>query len=1564
MHSSTLILLSLVALANVPSVLSASGPYVNSISPAQASKEGGTPVTVTGAGFEDNPDLRCKWTRVNPDTEQVIEKETQGTFKSATSMVCDSPSWDEATCPYCTEGSTCLASCANDYPWDNAEAHANVVAQGHYNAESNHHLAAGMGGARGKYPCPSCANEYDAHDNPNGQWPMGWKNTHDQGANQRSTLFYGHHGSRFLRTNSVLTPTEIGQGGFIKIGAQFFSVARISTCADGDAGCWCDGEWSKMQLATNNSGVTGIAAYPIGVLDATLRNNAMYEYDKNPGYWVANGHPPTCVVYGTVPADLTGLKNPDDGSDDGQFTNTGSWKAGTKIVLDQPLYKQGGTPNEEFWTNEVYVSSKKPCVDCKCAGGCPLTLTVTNNGRTYSGGGTNGRTWHGSAAKFTAKFVIPEVSQILFPGLEGTRDSSRMFVPATGNTRIQVKGKNFQEGPLLRCYFDTIRIMVKAEYIDSETVECQTPSFVARQQDSNVNVDPNLDNKCGDAFDSDGNLVTAFQYANDIYDHTGSTRLYDTQCTNSMQNGAAVFKLISTSGTEYSGYSFAHVQVTNNGKHADLSAVVHKRDDGARSYLQDEGNPHRSTCYQLPYPTAEPDSAVGPGYEQMEPCRMAHQDTTQGNDASAVFHQGNDVQVKYSTCYESLRANGDDGIGMDYYETEATDEEQLINATHALGQMFRIPADKAGPLVAVELHLIKAQASNNGVTECADTDDCEVSARQATTLEVCVSAGGFKGKGQTLACEWVTIQNMADSFETYTVYFTKAPYLLAYYDSSSVAGYATATHPTGATSPSFDASYYLTISHVSGPQTVSWATSLQSSTSLARPGTNGYFFEPSTNVSRQYRDDYGFRASFYTCDGCRWAYQSLQNADTTTYQVGKITGRQNQSDTYLSTHPSVTCKSTQTQSMGRSFANENFDTAEGLPRQNAAEDPTGVYADECGTPTYREQMAQAIRPLEDITVTKLRTKLASAYSPGSATHADRTASGDFVTAQGASVSVWITEHGKMGEHVCHTFTGTTQVSDGSWQNNFAGGDTMLGCGTNNEDCKHCDTDGDGEYNELCFVGAMCNKSLPLVYGGCGINGVCAMSNVVSNAHVLRNHPDGTGPFTSRCGEDADCDNSQNLKVQHSLRVQQATSASDQKDVIWEFETPVTLSKHTTYYVNMAIDEVIAKSDSVYWYAGSSTGTPSGAGRTPFLGSYTRTNVVVDGQMKFVWLANPTGIKFDLELMRCVTSLPSITSFSTSGAATGSCSARSSPRGGVDAPTITFKGKNLFPSANLRVVFLKPDGTMGPHSDCVSTRYDFTEMECQAPTFNPFEGVDCTVPDMCDGVHVMPTNDGVNYGPELFSPKFIEPYDSCTPARSPSYDGVSGGCDAVPASINASHHDDDFFIQLLGQNTLKYCFSDIYVSTSGNDYQGDGSYSRPFRTIQRGIDAANQNDVITMLPGTYTGTGNRGIRHMGKRIHVTTTESNPSSTAVCWCANGAQCYVKVGSSVLANPSCVGDKSYNAGTGISHRDVTVIDCENYADGFVLNNNKDSTSPFSGFVDFSQITTKNCENLRIYG
>ena len=91
-------------------------------------------------------------------------------------------------------------------------------------------------------------------------------------------------------------------------------------------------------------------------------------------------------------------------------------------------------------------------------------------------------------------------------------------------------------------------------------------------------------------------------------------------------------------------------------------------------------------------------------------------------------------------------------------------------------------------------------------------------------------------------------------------------------------------------------------------------------------------------------------------------------------------------------------------------------------------------------------------------------------------------------------------------------------------------------------------------------------------------------------------------------------------------------------------------------------------------------------------------------------------------------------------------------------------------------------------------------------------------------------------------------------------------------------------------------------------------------LSASLSLLNCLDPLSASLGYYTGLGNRGLRHHGKKIQL--------------------------------------KSYEG-----DRQNTVIDCQHAPDGFILNNNKDSESPFAGYVDTQDILTKNCENLRIY-
>jgi Protein of unknown function (DUF1565) len=58
----------------------------------------------------------------------------------------------------------------------------------------------------------------------------------------------------------------------------------------------------------------------------------------------------------------------------------------------------------------------------------------------------------------------------------------------------------------------------------------------------------------------------------------------------------------------------------------------------------------------------------------------------------------------------------------------------------------------------------------------------------------------------------------------------------------------------------------------------------------------------------------------------------------------------------------------------------------------------------------------------------------------------------------------------------------------------------------------------------------------------------------------------------------------------------------------------------------------------------------------------------------------------------------------------------------------------------------------------------------------------------------------------------------------------------------------------------------YVSTSGND-TSSGSIQSPFYTIQRAIDAANDEDIIIVMAGRHKGPGNRNLNFLGKAITV-------------------------------------------------------------------------------------------------
>jgi hypothetical protein len=73
---------------------------------------------------------------------------------------------------------------------------------------------------------------------------------------------------------------------------------------------------------------------------------------------------------------------------------------------------------------------------------------------------------------------------------------------------------------------------------------------------------------------------------------------------------------------------------------------------------------------------------------------------------------------------------------------------------------------------------------------------------------------------------------------------------------------------------------------------------------------------------------------------------------------------------------------------------------------------------------------------------------------------------------------------------------------------------------------------------------------------------------------------------------------------------------------------------------------------------------------------------------------------------------------------------------------------------------------------------------------------------------------------------------------------------------------------------------IHVSAAGNDTTGNGSSLLPFQTIQKGVDAALNSDVVQIIAGTYTGSGNFNVDLKGKRI---TISGQGSASTIIDCA---------------------------------------------------------------------------------
>jgi hypothetical protein len=215
-------------------------------------------------------------------------------------------------------------------------------------------------------------------------------------------------------------------------------------------------------------------------------------------------------------------------------------------------------------------------------------------------------------------------------------------------------------------------------------------------------------------------------------------------------------------------------------------------------------------------------------------------------------------------------------------------------------------------------------------------------------------------------------------------------------------------------------------------------------------------------------------------------------------------------------------------------------------------------------------------------------------------------------------------------------------------------------------------------------------------------------------------------------------------------------------------------------------------------------------------------------------------------------------------------------GGTDTATVTINLTNADPVAydnsyssphNVQLTVNAYDGTIigtlnGALADYDPDNSNANKVFDDTLTVTPLNGI-----TTANGGTVTLNADGsFTYTPSQFNTSGTDSFDYTL------LDGF-GGTDTATVTIN-----------LANVQTPKTLYVDDNAAgdpapgdPSISDPSEDGSEKHPFDAIQKAIDAASDGDTVIVMPGIYTGMGNRDIRFFGKSITVRGTD--PSNQAV-------------------------------------------------------------------------------------